>query len=266
MARKALCVGINDYPLDDSDLRGCVNDAHAWASLLTDHYDFASPDVQLLLDGDATKAGILDGLGNLLHGAAAGDVLVFTNSSHGTYLLDRGGDEDKYDQALCPHDIDASLILDDELRVLFADVPREVHLAVILDNCHSGSGTREVRQDEDDDSKPRKRFLDPARRGDPVLDEDEEPPTPAGAIPESVMNEILLSGCLATESSWDAPFGDAWQGAMTFHALKVIRQARFDLTYAELHDRLSNSLRATSFQQHPQLEGRDDNKNRPLFR
>jgi hypothetical protein len=264
MARKALCVGINDYPLEDSDLKGCVNDANAWASLLTDHYDFAASDVHLLIDGDATKAGMLDGLKDLLHGAAAGDVLVFTNSSHGTYLLDRGGDEVKFDQALCPHDINASLILDDELRELFADVPRDVHLAVILDNCHSGSGTRVV--DRDEEEEPRKRFLDPARRGDPVLDKNEKPPAATAATPESDMNDILLTGCLATESSWDAPIGGTWHGAMTFHALKVIRQARFDLTYAELHDRLSTSLKSTSFQQHPQLEGRDDNKNRLLFR
>jgi hypothetical protein len=36
-----LCVGINDYPGDGSDLNGCVNDAHAWAALLTDTYGFA---------------------------------------------------------------------------------------------------------------------------------------------------------------------------------------------------------------------------------
>ena len=41
MAKKALCVGINDYPYDGSDLNGCVNDALAWADLLVGHYDFA---------------------------------------------------------------------------------------------------------------------------------------------------------------------------------------------------------------------------------
>ena len=27
MAKRAFCVGINDYPYDGSDLNGCVNDA-----------------------------------------------------------------------------------------------------------------------------------------------------------------------------------------------------------------------------------------------
>ena len=55
MVSRALCVGINDYPIRGMDLKGCVNDAKAWAAALTDHYDFATGDVTLLLDGDATK-------------------------------------------------------------------------------------------------------------------------------------------------------------------------------------------------------------------
>ena len=55
MVHRALCVGINDYPIRGMDLKGCVNDAKAWASALTEQYDFASGDVTVLLDGDATK-------------------------------------------------------------------------------------------------------------------------------------------------------------------------------------------------------------------
>ena len=31
MTKRALCVGINDYPIRGMDLKGCVNDAKAWA-------------------------------------------------------------------------------------------------------------------------------------------------------------------------------------------------------------------------------------------
>ena len=104
MTKKALCVCINDYPYDGSDLNGCVNDARAWADLLVSHYDFPSANVKLLFDSQATKANVLAGLKALLAGAKAGDVLVFTNSSHGTYQPDTSGDEPKYDEALCPYD------------------------------------------------------------------------------------------------------------------------------------------------------------------
>ena len=95
MAKKAFCVGINDYPYDGSDLNGCVNDANVWAQLLVDHYDFSQSDVSVITNADATKANILAGLDDLLVGATAGDVLVFTNSSHGTYVADTDGDEPK---------------------------------------------------------------------------------------------------------------------------------------------------------------------------
>jgi metacaspase-1 len=39
MAKKAFCVGINDYQYDGSALNGCVNDARAWAEILMSHYD-----------------------------------------------------------------------------------------------------------------------------------------------------------------------------------------------------------------------------------
>src|SRR5947208_3258955 len=98
MANRALCVGINDYPIDGADLKGCVNDANGWASMLADHFDFARSDITMLTDAQATKANILAGLHALLADAGYGDVLVFTNSSHGSYVPDTTGDEeDRYD-------------------------------------------------------------------------------------------------------------------------------------------------------------------------
>ncbi len=146
MAKKALCVGINDYPYVGNDLHGCINDAKGWAGLLTAHFDFPAADVKLLLDSQATKANVMAGLKALLTGAKAGDVLVFTNSSHGTYVADTSGDEPTYDEAICPYDCEANLIVDDELRELFAaSLPKNVRLTVISDSCFSGTVTRVCR-------------------------------------------------------------------------------------------------------------------------
>ena len=141
MAKKALCVGINDYPYDGSDLNGCINDAMGWAELLVGHYDFPASDVRLMLDAEATKANILAALKNLLAGAKSGDVLVFTNASHGTYIADTSGDEPRYDEAICPYDCATNLIVDDELRELFTGLTKGVHLVVISDSCFSGTVT-----------------------------------------------------------------------------------------------------------------------------
>lgn len=34
--KKAICVGINNYPGTSNDLQGCVNDAGNWSALLND--------------------------------------------------------------------------------------------------------------------------------------------------------------------------------------------------------------------------------------
>jgi hypothetical protein len=265
MGKRALCVGVNKYPREDLELRGCVNDARAWATLLRDHYDFASTDVEVLTDRQATKARIHTALGNLLAGSTRGDVLVFTNSSHGTYRADTNGDEALYDEAMCPYDCETDLLIDDELRELFAGIPDGVRLAVISDSCHSGSVTRDPGGETPD--RRRRRWLDPKAIGLPVINDVRRTAKPRSVdrYPESGMRELLLSGCRSDQYSYDARFGRRFHGAMTFHALGVIAAAGGTLTYGQLHKRLVPALREAQYDQEPQLEGRDAFKRRQIF-
>jgi len=266
--RCALCVGINDYPYAGNDLNGCVNDAKAWAEILNKNFDFASGDIKLLLDSQATKKNTMDALKNLLAGAKAGDHLVYTNSSHGSYVADTSGDEPTYDEIICPHDIDVNQIEDDDLRQLFRNLPKDASLTVILDNCHSGTATRAAVSDilpglrTPDDR--RVRFLSPALRGLPIL---ENPWTakPKRQIkyPESKMNEILFSGCTDKEYSYDAYFDGTYHGAMTYYALQAIRAANYQLTYSQLYRRVGNLI--IDYPQNPQLEGKSANRKRQIF-
>jgi hypothetical protein len=88
MAKRALCVGINDYPESNMDLNGCVNDAMDWQSLLQSR----GYQVTRLLDGEATRAAIAAQLQQLIGTAADGDSLVFTFSGHGSWLPDNDRD------------------------------------------------------------------------------------------------------------------------------------------------------------------------------
>lgn len=270
MKKKAFCVGINDYPYDGSDLNGCVNDANAWAELLVSHYDFAQNDVKLVTDAQATKANIVAGVKNLLSGAKSGDVLVFTNSSHGTYVADTSGDEPTYDESLCPYDCGDHLLVDDELRELFAGVAKGVHLVIISDSCFSGTVTRaavaEVIPGMRTPDDRRVRFLNPALRGAPVL-ENPWKALPKGKqkYPESKMKEVLLSGCTDKEYSYDALIGGTYHGAMTYFALQAIKAANYKITYQQLQTRVNFLLDEGGYPQHPQLEGRSVNKKRQIF-
>jgi metacaspase-1 len=268
--KRAFCVGINDYPYDGSDLNGCVNDANAWAGLLIDHYDFPRSDVKILTDAQATRSAIMKGLKELLAGARKGDVLVFTNSSHGTYQADDSGDEARYDEALCPYDVADNLIVDDDLRKLFANLPAGVHLTVISDSCHSGTVTRAAVSENFPGMKTpdhrRVRFLNPGLRGDPVISNPwKARPKGKDKYPESDMKEVLLSGCTDREYSYDALLDGTYHGAMTFYALQTIREASYRLTYAQLHSGVRFLLDENAYPQHPQLEGAGASKRRQLF-
>jgi metacaspase-1 len=261
MTKKALCVGINDYPFgDENDLKGCVNDANDWATLLKNHFDFNN--INQLLNADATKKNMVEGLKALLQGAKAGDVLVFTNASHGTYNVDTDGDELKYDEAICPYDTDSNLLLDDELRGLFKNIKKGVRLTVISDSCHSGSVTRAPKPKE----YRRSRRLDPRLLGKTVL-------TPAQLQkarskekhPESAMKEILLSGCKSNQTSADAFIEGDFHGAMSYFAIKAITEANYKLTYAELGQNLVSMLEEENYEQIPQLEGTEEYKRRQIF-
>jgi hypothetical protein len=261
MTKKALCVGVNDYPFgEDNDLRGCVNDANDWAGLLKNHFGFT--DVKQLLNSDATKAKIITGIKDLLNGAKAGDILVFTNASHGTYLADTDGDEDKYDEAICPYDTDSNLLVDDDLRDLFKNIPKGVQLSVISDSCHSGSVTRVMVNEY-----RRNRQLNPSVFGGKELSPDQLRAARGKKEqhPESAMKEILLSGCKSNQTSADAYINNDYHGAMSYHAIKAITDANYNLTYADLHKRLVSLLEDENYDQVPQLEGTDEFKNRRIF-
>lgn len=272
MRKRAFCVGINDYPIRGQDLKGCVNDARAWRTLLVEHFDFPAADVSVLTDARATKRGIVDGMKDLLAGARSGDVLVFTNSSHGSQIADTGGDEERYDEVLCPHDINENVVSDDELRELLGAVTKGVRMTVISDSCHSGTVTRalldellpkELRRPDN----RRVRFLNPALfRGGPILaDPMKAKPRNRIAYPESGMNHVLLSGCKDSEYSYDAKLDAKYHGAMTFHAIAAIRDADFRISPSKLARELQLLLDEAQYPQHPQLEGPAEAKRRPIF-
>lgn len=240
--KKAICVGINNYPGFGNDLKGCVNDANDWANLL----QLNGFEAKVILDGEATRSNLLTGLDHLITEAGTDDVIVFTYSGHGTNVIDTSGDEaDEYDEALYVYD---GIILDDELRNIIQKVATGVHLIIIADSCFSGTVTRiasaanprYIKTDEiPAHAKLKKRFLS---------DED--------------MVEILLSGCSDDEYSYDDYIYGRWNGVFSANAIKIIRDR---LTYNEFHESVRKILPSDQYPQSPQLEASTDNKNRLLF-
>ncbi len=119
---------------------------------------FREEEIFVVSDEAATKEGILEAIHLHLEGKAqAGGTAYFHFSGHGQQVADDDGDEsDGYDEAIVPvdspRDFQAGiyegerLIRDDELGVSFKKVRRllgpDGSLTVVLDACHSGTGTR----------------------------------------------------------------------------------------------------------------------------
>lgn len=261
MTKKAFCVGINDYPYQGYDLKGCINDVLGWSELLVNHYDFPRSNIKIITDSEATKDNIIHGIKNLLKDARSGDVLVFVNASHGSYVVDTSGDEEEYDEVICPYHAKEEEVKDDDLRELFTDLSAGVKLTFISDSCFSGTVSRYIPGEY-----RRARFFNPEFRGYRTIDNlAKYTRKKAVKYPESGMKEILLSACTDLQFAYDDKFGDEYHGAMTYYALQTIREANYQITYAELIKKINQKLMKAHFPQQPQLEGKKENKAQQIF-
>lgn len=244
--KKAVCIGINNYPGTSNDLLGCVNDAGDWSDLLSE-YGF---ETRLMLDSQATRQAVKAALQDLVLSARPRDVAVLTYSGHGTQSLDLSGDEgDLYDEAIYVYD---GTIVDDELRSIIDKIDPQASLVVISDSCFSGSVTRLVPEKARPRFLPMPGFLEGRTVRKRFL------------LPESGMPELLISGCTDSEYSYDAEIDGRYNGAMSAMAIRVIRQNP-GLTYNEFYTRLRGILPSSDFPQTPQLEGSDLHKGTLLF-
>ncbi len=241
----ALCVGINDYPGLDADLRGCVNDARDWEDLLVNH----GYTVFTLLDAAANKYNIITELRRLVDTAGWADRIVFTYSGHGTWLPDTDGDEaDARDEALVCHDHQlGGLLTDDELQAIFGDLSYGTGALIVSDSCHSGTMTRGLADTHVVDRHPR--FLSPA-----LLLEDmtEERAVAMERLPASTPRRTasLISGCTDLEYSYDAEFKGRPNGAFTYAALQAYEPG---INLAAWYARIRGWLPSDSYPQTPQL-------------
>lgn len=155
--RRALLVGINNYPDPANKLEGCVNDVFMMSSVLQES-GFDPEDIRVVLDERATTQGIMDRLHWLLDGVRDGDERVLFYSGHGAQIpgYDAKDEPDHIDECLVPYDFDwspAHAILDNQFCELYSQLPYDCHFVAVFDCCHSGGLTR--------DGGPRIRGLTP---------------------------------------------------------------------------------------------------------
>ncbi|HVH26200.1 MAG TPA: caspase family protein [Vicinamibacterales bacterium] len=278
MTKRALLIGINKYQVPGADLRGCVNDVKNLREALINLYGFKSGDVVTLTDAAATKKAMQARITRLVRDSKKGDVAVLHYSGHGSHVPDDANldEADGRDEILCPTDLDwEDPLRDDWLRTAFDKTRAGVSLTVIMDCCHSGTNTRAILPP---DAPVKERYLpspwdlmvaESGRRSIlPVRTELRKSSRSARKtrdIVKAELPEVLITGCRDTQTSADAFIDGVYTGALTYSLVQAMQTANGRLTYKQLHDRAVTELKKRGFDQVPQLEGRSDQFERPLF-
>jgi len=255
MKKKALIVGIN-YVGTSNTLKGCINDANNMKALLESK---GFTEIKMILEKEATTAGIIAGMNWLVADTVPGDVIVFHYSGHGSQLVS-SVEADGFEEIICPVDLNwlDKVITDDTLRQTFDKVPNGVNTTLILDCCHSGTmldqsgtlgGTKEVAAPV---KKKGSRYLKP----------------PAGIV-KKLKNRVLvdwqtsrdvnasallIAGCMANQTSADAVINGVPQGAATASLLKVVA-ADSAISYRSLVTNMQGYMVENKFKQIPELDG-----------
>lgn len=253
----ALLVGIDDYQSPEiNDLGGCVNDVTRMEELLKTKFGFENEDILTLKNDEATGKEIVARFrDHLIRYAQEDKVAVFHFSGHGSRMKDIGGDEtDGYDETIVPQDsrmpgqFDIS---DDTLNGLLNELLEVTDNAtIVLDCCHSGTGTKDlsVARIIPDDPRP-------------------APPESKFAVPDGgrganklmgLQRAALIYGCRADQYSFEFTSPEHGRsGALTHFFCDVIENSEGQLTYRDVMDQVELLVNAQFRYQQPQLEGRD---------
>jgi hypothetical protein len=281
MAIYGLLVGINKYQYSEKvksgykpmgiDLQGCVNDVTQFEETLQARFkENPVGNLKVLCNEQATRQNILDNFQQHLieRDWQQDDVAVFYFSGHGSQSK---ADEifwemepDHLNESLVCHDSRCNNtpdLLDKELRYLIARLSKKCkHIAVFLDCCHSGGGTRVIDDEEgvrqtaeDEQLYPLSQFIftKDIEKGIPFSNE---------AI-KQVVNEagdhILLSGCQSHELSREAkiiPNSDEKHGLFTYALCETLNKLQHPISYRDLRNRIHTRVQQLNPSQSPQME------------
>jgi hypothetical protein len=229
--KKALLIGIN-YTGTSNELYGCINDTISVKERISKQ---GFNDITVITDlttKKATRNNILEEFKNLLINSQAGDFLFFLYSGHGSYAVDRNGDEkDGRDELIVSCDLKG--VLDDELKALIqTHLKPDATLFALFDCCFSGSVLDLKYQ-----------FMD-SLNYEKFTENSKQLETPG--------NVFMISGSTDNQTAADAVFGGKAAGAMTWSLLESLKQ-KPNVNWRELVKTMRDLLKTSQFTQIPQF-------------
>jgi hypothetical protein len=243
---RMLSIAINDYPVSDRRLRGCLNDSLAWV----DWFAKRGWQTESLGNEQATGAKIVSAIAKLMDESNPGDRVAIHFSGHGSQIQDFNDDEgDGLDECYCPWDVSLNgPIRDDVLYQLFQQRASNVRLYLIADCCHSGSLQRGS-------------SLEGVRFFPLVHGQLDKRPKRNNAVVRTA--GLLLAACGEGERAREITVRGRTYGVLTFHALRALQKLPREATYQEWLLAIRSQL--SSVRQTPRLVGSKLLFDEPVF-
>ena len=268
----ALLVGIDAYPEGVPQLYGAVNDINAFEAYLSGRMMDGEFNLHLLklLDSQATRQGVIDGFRKHLKQAGPQDVALFYYTGHGSQEVApeefRPIEPDMMNETLVCFDSRTSAgsdLADKEIALLIAEVEeKNPHFVIIMDCCHSGSGTRDAQQfnsirqaPTDTRQRPIESYLFPKERMMAARAQAEAPKGKSSGW-QSLPNarHVLLAACQDIQTAKEHIAESKSWGAFSFFLRNALESANGPLTYRDLFKQAQARVRASVRDQNPQLE------------
>ncbi|MEL7418620.1 MAG: caspase family protein [Cyanobacteria bacterium J06555_3] len=268
----ALLVGIDAYNHPVPPLQGCVNDIKAIAEYLQGRV--AQDDYQLqlrtLTNQDATRQGIIDGFRQHLSQATSEDIVLFYYAGHGSQ--EQAPPEfwdiepDRLNETIVCYDSRSPGgwdLADKELGKLISEVSQNnPHTLIIMDCCHSGSGTR---GELDLEVAVRKAPLDKRTRPlDSFIVNPAELEASAFRSLETSSSWIstkgeyvFLSACRDRELAKEYNASGSKRGVFSYFLTDTLKKVNGSLTYRDLFKRTDALVRSKVTAQSPQIESQN---------
>ncbi|EIN11925.1 hypothetical protein PUNSTDRAFT_142133 [Punctularia strigosozonata HHB-11173 SS5] len=280
----AFIVGINQYHNHElGNLNSAVSDAEDLKGYLEEHLLVPEHNIRLMRDLEATHDGIIQSFREHLtfnpH-IRRGDPILIYYAGHGSRYPAGGSwpTDDGFHEAICPCDrgvvkIDGSVqqdIADLTLGGLLLELSETKgdNITVVMDCCHSGSGTR-AGGSSSSSSRMRPRFATPLTHETAIIRMREEafdfirPQVQTRRVEPVKMRypdsrtHVLLAACRQDEQAWESDEGGS--GLFTSALLHVLRSADLPrLSYMTLMAEIGKLPYQT-----PQCEGK--HRNRIIF-
>ena len=243
---------------------------------------FSEKNIDTLINSKATKAAILNSLTQLSEKAKKNDIIVIHFSCHGQQIRDQktieqGKDEDDgYDEAFLPFDAMAKYnptgykgenhLRDDDLYPKLLDIRQKIgsggSMLVLLDACHSGTGTRS------------ESFA--VTRGEPVPFYNPENPLDSvinlsaaeamqgyfETLTDSISNMVVISASSPHQENKQVIINNEELGSLSYSFYKALNEMQAGNTYELLFEKIRASIQSFIPEQMPMIEG---NGNQIIF-